>query len=289
MRSEHEMLDLILGTAQGDERIRAVVMNGSRTNPNAPRDIFQDFDIVYVVSEIESFTGDHSWIDRFGKRLMLQMPETMLDPPPMNNGMFIYLMQFDDGNRMDLVLIPLDKLPEFEPGSLSILLLDKDNLFPPFASSNDSDYLPKAPNEKAFADCCNEFWWVSTNVAKGLWREELSYAKTMLDLFVRDQLMKMLEWHVGVQTNFTRSPGKFGKYLKQTLAPELWHLFERTYADASYDATWDSLEAMCDLFRTTSKQLATHFGFVYPSEDDQNVTQYLKHVRELPKDASAIY
>ncbi len=289
MRSEHEMLDLLLGTAQDDERIRAVVMNGSRTNPNAPRDIFQDFDIVYVVSEIESFTADHSWVDRFGERLMLQMPETMLDPPPSNDGTFGYLIQFADGNRIDLTLLPIALLNESGQDSLSLLLLDKDNLFEPFAPANDSDYLPKAPTDKAFADCCNEFWWVSTNVAKGLWREELSYAKSMLDLFVREQLMKMLDWYVGVQTNFTRSPGKFGKYLKHTLEPELWQLFERTYADASYAASWDALEAMCDLFRLTSTHIAAHFAFVYPTQDDENVTRYLKHVRSLPKDADAIY
>ncbi len=51
MRTEREMYDLILGTAQADERIRAVYMNGSRTNANAPRDIFQDYDIVYAVTE----------------------------------------------------------------------------------------------------------------------------------------------------------------------------------------------------------------------------------------------
>ena len=51
MRTEKEMMDLILGVAKKDERIRAVYMNGSRTNPNAARDILQDYDIVYVVEE----------------------------------------------------------------------------------------------------------------------------------------------------------------------------------------------------------------------------------------------
>ena len=51
MRSEQEMFDLILNTAREDKRIRAVYMNGSRTNPNAPKDIFQDYDIVYVVRD----------------------------------------------------------------------------------------------------------------------------------------------------------------------------------------------------------------------------------------------
>lgn len=33
MRNEKEMFDLILGVATGDERVRAVVLNGSRANP----------------------------------------------------------------------------------------------------------------------------------------------------------------------------------------------------------------------------------------------------------------
>ncbi len=55
MRSEREMLDLILETATADDRVRVVIMNGSRANPNAPRDIFQDFDIVYLVTELAPF------------------------------------------------------------------------------------------------------------------------------------------------------------------------------------------------------------------------------------------
>ena len=66
MRTEQEMLDLIIGVAQADPRIKAVYMNGSRTNPNADRDIFQDYDIVYAVEETESFQEDDEWIKQFG-------------------------------------------------------------------------------------------------------------------------------------------------------------------------------------------------------------------------------
>lgn len=37
MQSEQEIMDLILKVAKDDERIRAVYMNGSRTNSNAKR------------------------------------------------------------------------------------------------------------------------------------------------------------------------------------------------------------------------------------------------------------
>jgi len=288
MRSEQEMLELILETARNDERIRAVIMNGSRANPNAPRDFFQDFDIVYIVTDLDAFRHNYEWIQRFGDRMILQMPEDMQDPPPSNDGGFGYLMQFTDGNRIDLGIYPLAKLHELKKDSLSLLLLDKDGLLS-FAPASESDYLPKPPTAKAFSDCCNEFWWVSPYVAKGLWREEITYAKSMLDEVVREQLMKMLTWHIGVKTGFSRNPGKLGKYFKQHLEPELWEMLLKTYSDASYDHTWQALFTMCDLFRTTAHRVTGHFSFDYPEGDDDRVSAHLKHVRALPRDAKEIY
>ena len=289
MRSEQEMLDLILSTARQDERIRAVIMNGSRLNPNAPRDPFQDFDIVYFVTEMAPFVRNREWIKRFGELMILQMPEDMQDPPPSEDGGFGYLMQFTDGNRIDLGIYPLEKLHEHLDDSQSVLLLDKDGIIPPFPPASDKDYLPKPPTAKTFADCCNEFWWVSPYVAKGLWREELTYAKSMLDGAVREQLMKMLAWHIGVKTQFSVSPGKLGKYFQQYLEPELWELLLNTYADASYEHTWEALFTMGDLFRITALGVAEHFGFEYNHGEDERVSAHLKHVRLLPRDVKEMY
>jgi aminoglycoside 6-adenylyltransferase len=111
----------------------------------------------------------------------------------------------------------------------------------------------------------------------------------MLDEYVRSQLMKMLAWHVGVQTGFEVSPGKYGKYFKRYLEPELWQLLLHTYADADYDHTWDALLTMGDLFRRVATSVAAHFGFEYPHGDDVRVSAHLRHVRELPRDAPEMY
>ncbi|MBN1582759.1 MAG: aminoglycoside 6-adenylyltransferase [Anaerolineae bacterium] len=289
MRSEQDMLTVIIDTAKNDERIRAVIMNGSRANPNAPRDPFQDFDIVYIVTDVTPFRYNYEWIKRFGEMMIMQMPEDMQDPPPQNDASFAYLMQFTDGNRIDLGLFPIAKLNELERDSLSLLLLDKDGIIEPFEPPSESDYLPKPPTAKAFADCCNEFWWVCPYVAKGLWREEILYAKSFLDRVVRDQLMNMIAWYVGYRTGFSQNPGKFGKHLRQYLEPELWEMLQNTYSDAGYDHTWQALYAMCDLFRKLAIQVAKHLGFDYPHQDDERVRAHLEHVERLPKDAKEIY
>ena len=289
MRSEQEMLDLIRSVALNDDRVRAVIMNGSRANPNAPKDIFQDYDVIYVVSEKESFLADPNWIRVFGELMILQLPDEMVDPPGEGMDHYAYLMQFVDGNRIDLSLYPVDKLDQLEDDSLTLVLLDKDGILPAYAPPNDSGYLPKPPTAKAFFDCTNEFWWVCPYVAKGLWRREIVYAKHVLDNYVREQLDKMLAWYVGQCNDFAKSPGKLGKYLEQCLDPQLWQLLLCTYSDAGYEHTWDALMAMGELFRRIAIQVADHFGFTYPHGDDQRVTAHLEHVRNLPQDAKEMY
>ncbi|HEY6042759.1 MAG TPA: aminoglycoside 6-adenylyltransferase, partial [Anaerolineae bacterium] len=139
MRSEKEMLALILDTARGDERVRAVILNGSRANPNAPRDFFQDYDIVYVVTDVASLKSEPDWIRCFGELMVLQLPDDMADPPPSDpaSASYAYLMQFMDGTRIDLTLYPADRFAARAKDSESVLLLDKDGIIGPLAPASD--------------------------------------------------------------------------------------------------------------------------------------------------------
>ena len=289
MRSEEEILELILSTAREDERVRVVVMNGSRANPNARRDIFQDFDIVYFVTEMAPYIKNLEWVARFGETIVMQMPEDMEDPPPEDNGWFGYLLQFRDGNRIDLGICPIEQMADSLSDSLSILLLDKDGRVPPFPPPSERGYLPHPPTAKTFADSCNEFWWVSLYVGKGLWREELPYARNMLDVVVRDQFDKMLTWLIGTRSAYAVNPGKNGKYFQRYLAPEEWQQLLRTYADGSYEHTWEALFAMCDLFRAAALEVAGCLGLDYNHGEDERASAHLRHVRALPKDAQEVY
>ena len=217
--------------------------------------------------------------------MILQLPDDMgkLIPEPRES--YAYLMQFADGNRIDLTVQTLASFQRETRDSQTILLLDKDAAIGPIPPASDRDYLPQPPTVKAFADCCNEFWWVAPYAAKGLWRQEILYAKSMLDEYLRKQLMKMLRWHIGLRTGFQVSPGKQGKYFRRYLEPDEWESLMQTYADADYARTWDALFAMCDLFRRVAVPLGEHYGFEYPFEDDRRVSAHLAHVRALPADA----
>lgn len=298
MRSEQQMLDLILGVAGRDPRIRAVYMNGSRTNANAPKDIFQDYDIVYVVTETASFLADEGWVRVFGELLIKQEPDRLELPTgehstdnalqQVNN--YGYLLLFADGNRIDLHIQTKEAMLEaYSNDSLTVPLLDKDGWLPEIPASSDCDYHTSPPAERFYLSCCNDFWWCLQNVAKGIWRDELPYAKEMFEHIVRDNLNRMVAWWIGTKHDFQVSPGKMGKYFKTFLPPAYWDMYKATYADGNYDNMWEAVFAACDLFRSLAGEMAAYFGYTYNADEDRNMTGYLKRVQNLPRDAREIY
>ncbi|NML40837.1 aminoglycoside 6-adenylyltransferase [Chitinophaga sp. G-6-1-13] len=292
-RSETEMMDLILGVAAKDPRILAVLQDGSRSNPNVTPDIFQDFDIIYVVEDLTPFLQDHSWVDVFGETMILQMPEDMeLYPPsPELEGAFSYLLQFKDGNRIDLVMAPLEKLGTFTADSLCKVLWDKAGLFmdEPLPPASDASHVVEKPSERSYIDCCNEFWYTNAALAKGLWREEAVLAKELINQVVRGALMQMMNWYIGCRYHFAVNPGKFGKYYQRYLEPEVYDKFMATYTEGDLHSIWQSVYTIMDLFRDTARLVAAQLGYTYPENWDAQVRAYMQHVQQLPKDAARIY
>lgn len=282
MRTESEMLKLIIQTAKEDPRIRAAYLEGSRVNPKVPKDIFQDYDVVYIVNETHSFIEDKSWIDRFGERLFMQYPEEHGNV----NESYGWLMQFKDGNRLDLHITLYDKAKsELE---LYKILVDKDGLFSLKEQNSDEIYWIKKPSEDEFLCTCNEFWWCMDNVAKGLWRDELPYVLDMIDFNIRSMLKRLIEWKIGVNYDFSMSAGKSCKYMKE-LSPEEYQRFLKTYAVADREAIWQAVFDMCDLLNEIAQWLADKLTFTYNIEEAENCMKYLKDIYRLPADAKEIY
>jgi len=279
MRTSDEIKKLITDKASSDSRIRAVLLNGSRANPNVVPDRFQDFDVVYIVTEIESFISDHSWTNIFGEILIRQLPDEMElgKEPGEENAGFSYLMLFRDGNRLDLTLFPKSKLGiNFHRDSLTIVWLDKDNIFSSIEQSSDRDYLIKRPSERTFLESCNEFWWTTTNVAKGISRNEITYAREMFETVVRPMFMRIVEWYIGTETNFSVAFGKGGKFMCRHLPVELYSKILLTYSDHNAENNWKSLFLMAELFGQLARNISTKLKFQYNLEEEKNAKVYLK-------------
>ena len=288
-RTEEEMLALILGFARADDRIRSVAMNGSRVNPNAGNDIFQDYDIVFFVTNVEPFREETRVVPYFGVPLLIEKVEDQVYRPGIGDSRYTYNVQFTDGNRIDMAFLPVEMLETRPFDSLTRVLLDKDGLITDLPNPSEESFFITEPTQNRYNDCCNTFCFsLGSHVPKALWRRKLPLLKCHIDR-LRQDLVLMLGWYIGVTKGFERSLGSEGKDLEEHLESEDWQGFQRTWAGSDYDDITESLQAIHRLFVRTAQTVANEYGYRFPVEKAESALAFLMHVSKLPRDAQSIF
>lgn len=264
MRTETKILDLILQTAK-TLQVKAVVMSGSRACPKAPKDEFQDYDVVYIVDDFDNLTSDLSWLNQFGKRIIEQ--EVSL------GNRCLYLMLFEDGNRIDLTLCPKEYIQEWVDSEAGFTVLeDPENLFEPYFPNPERYWITSA-TETDFKNSCNEFWWVSAYVIKGICRKQVIYATDHLYGICQQELLKVLAWQVASDKG-TVDVGKNYKYLFNYLPNAKEKEFSDLLDFSSIEKLTQSLYATMKHFHQEAQYLAQKMGFDYDKEVAEKMIEY---------------
>ncbi|MFS9316020.1 aminoglycoside 6-adenylyltransferase [Streptococcus infantis] len=258
------MLNLILQIAE-TLKVDAVALSGSRTNEQAPKDEFQDYDVVYVVYDIDNLTSDLAWLDQFGKRIIEQ--EVTLGHRR------LYLMLFEDGNHIDLTLCTKDHINEWVDSEAGFtVLVDEKGLFESYSPSPQRFWTSPA-SETDFEKSYNEFWWVSAYVVKGICRKQVIYATDHLYGICQQELLKILAWQVARDRGVV-DIGKNYKYLFNYLPVEKEKEFSNLLDFASLDKITQTLFATMQLFQQEAQYLAQKMGFKYEKEVAEKMMRY---------------
>ena len=266
MRTETEMMNLILQIAES-LKVEAVALSGSRTDTKAPKDEFQDYDVVYVVDDLDTLTRDLAWLHQFGTRNIEQ--HNILGHRR------LYLMLFEDGNRIDLTLCPKEHIQEWVDSEAGYtVLIDEKGLFESY-SQNLERYWTSPATETDFEKSCNEFWWVSAYVVKGICRKQVIYATNHLYGICQQELLKILAWQVASDRGVV-DIGKNYKYLFQYLHTEKEKEFSALLDLSSLDKITQSLFATMQLFHQEAQRLAQKMGFKYEKEVADKMMKYAK-------------
>ena len=266
MKTETEMFDVILQTAKALQ-VYAVAMSGSRTNPNATKDEFQDYDVVYIVEDLHALVADLAWLERFGERVIEQ--HVLLDHRR------LYLMLFEDGNRIDLTLCPKEHIKEWVDSEADFTVLDDpQGLFAPYAPTP-KRYWTAPASATDFDKSCNEFWWVSAYVVKGIHRNQLVYATDHLYGICQQELLKLLAWQVAADQG-TIDLGKNYKYLFQYLPAEKEKEFTALLDFSDQKNLAKSLFATMHFFHKEAQAFSLKTGFRYDNETAEKMIGYAK-------------
>jgi len=287
MNSTRNMAKEVTEWAKGIENVRGVLLTSTRANPNAMVDVLSDYDIELFVEDFQPFLDGDQWLEAFGDILVRDPYQPVLN----KKGNILWrLVMFKNAPRIDFAIQLVEEMENYvqEPTldeSLDIgyeILLDKDSKLEGLAPPTYTAYRTKRPTESEYNEIVNGFWWDITYVAKYLFRDQLFFAKRMLDDSLRHEyLTPTIAWHIGMKNNWTSNPGYSGKWFKKFLDPETWAEIEATFAGADLEENWKAMFKTAEMFGRLASGVGEHLGYDYPFELDQNVTEYLMKIKNL--------
>ncbi|MFC1954790.1 aminoglycoside 6-adenylyltransferase [Chloroflexota bacterium] len=282
MQQENDVITKLQNWGRENDCVRAMILTSSRANPDSFTDKFFDYDITLYVSDIKSFMNDE-WLSIFGQP-MIKWPLKPMST--FSKDWITRLVIFENEIRIDFQITSNQLIePSTHDNGFSYdngfkVLADKDGLTESLNEPAYSVYNIKKPTEEEYESLINSFFWNATYVPKYLWRDELYFAKFMLDSDLRfNNLRKMIEWYIGLQHNWSVNTGLQGRFIKRYLNSKTWAELETTFSDADIENNWQAFFNMITLFRKLAVNVGNSLGYEYPHELDQKITKYCNKIK----------
>ncbi len=95
--------------------------------------------------------------------------------------------------------------------------------------------------------------------------------------------LKIIEWHIGIETNYSVTFGKSGKNMQAHISKLFYDKVLSTYPDAKAENIWNALFTLTEVFSELATKIAFTLNFKYNSDEDRNVMNYLNRVYSLTK------
>ena len=288
MIQEDPVIQRFIRWGQEHKAIRAMLLTGSRANPNASADAWSDYDVVLVVEDIHPFFVDRAWLQDFGRVIVAYWDP--IHPVPDFAGLEQVgnVVLFQDGLKIDFVVWPVELLRRLArspvlPADLDLgyaVLVDKDRLVAGIHTPTYTAYIPTPPTNEAYQKVVEDFFSDVPYVAKCLRRDELMPAKYCLDFDMKHNFLRqMLDWRMECDRDWSTPTGFLGRGLKKSLPSEIWSQLESTYVGAGIEENWDALFHTLALFRQVAVEVAEQLGYAYPHDMDRHVVAYAQEVK----------
>lgn len=281
MRNQEQLLSHFVEWAHNNKVVRTAIMTSSRVSEDAKIDFLSDYDIELYVSDIKEFSINDDWLEDFGP-IMVRWP--FKPKSTFNENWITRLILFKDGVRIDFQITDQIKIDSKRYDNGYEILIDKDGLARNLNQPTFSEFIIKKPTKEEYEELVHEFWWDAYYIPKYLWRDELPFAKYMLDYTLRYSFIhKIVDWYIGYENNWSVETGALGKKYKRLLPKEIWDEFEQTYAGGGIEENWEAFIQNTKFFRKMAKRVGQKLGYEYPDEVDKEVMDFCNKVRLTKK------
>lgn len=268
----NEILQRIVEWAKDNDNVIALIQTGSRARSDGKVDEFSDYDIEVIAKDISHLAKNSSWYKSFARVWVYQGFNEGQDCPTR-------LVVYDGGVKVDYTLATEKRIVDMNDSGLDSIyekgykvLVDKHNATEKLPKPTDKSQQKKEPTEKEFQTVVNEFWFEAFHIPAYIIREELWVVK-FRDWTMKEKLLNMLEWDASLRKN--EDVWYIGSHMKDWIDAHDWENLHNAFGHFDQQDSWRALIRTMDIFRTVSRRVAEVTGYHYPTETDENITNYV--------------
>jgi aminoglycoside 6-adenylyltransferase len=264
-----------------EPRIHAAVAFGSTERTDRPADQWSDLDLLFVVDDQAAWLDDLSWTDAIGQSWIRLVSESPLPDVRVVQVLFV------GGYDVDLIPIDREHLVALEAPDVSAelfghgarVVIDRIGAFDALAPTTDTGSVSAGsgvspPSAEEFEAVVGTFLYQTVWATKRLFRGERWRAHDDVDDYMRDRLLRMVEWHalaVGVEGVFPES-----RRLEVWVPPEVASQLPPTFARYDDLSIAQALVRGQALFRQLAREVAGRWGFAYPEAADLAIDHWVR-------------
>ena len=277
-----ELIKRFLSWAEQEENIRAAVVIGSRARrEDHPADEWSDLDLLVVAKDPRPLIESSEWLHNVGTLWI-----TFVESTPGDEG-FERRVLFEGGLDVDFAPVAAKDVRRMAGGRLPPLLadifrrgrrfiLDKDGLEELFPSVPAVIHTVSAPTESEFLNQVNDFWYHTVWTAKKARRGELWKAVSCCNMYLKNLLIQMLEWHTHAKRGPDVDTWMRGRFLEEWADPKAVAEFPKVFAYYNAEDVWRALFATMELFHVLATETAGLLNLSYPSLGEEKVRILVK-------------
>lgn len=262
-----ELLQKLVGWAEIQPDIVAVLNQGSRARTDHPGDQWADLDLIIFTTNKKKYLDTSDWLENFGKVIITHLEKTAVGDELERR------VIFQGGVDVDFSIISKEHLAENvdhpSPQDLDMIrrgvrvLFDRTGTIKASLAKLSSTAVPtrSPPSREEFDQVVNDFLYHIYWTAKKLRRGELWIAKMCCDRYMKWQLLTMIEWNTLASRGWDTDVWFNGRYLEEWVDPQTQKALQETFAHYDYADIEKALFATANLFLKLSRDTGRKLGY----------------------------
>lgn len=264
----------ITAWAERSPGVRAALILGSRARSDHPADEWADLDVLVFARSPEQFVQSAGWAAEIGK-IWLSFTERAPDGRSWERRTL-----YEGGLDVDVAINPveaLDGIRSYLPPAVADflrrgvrVLVDKDGQLAQIMAMTLPDAAQfEPPSAQAFHNATANFWYHTLWSAKHLRRGELWWAKSGVDMHLKNLLLEMLEWHARAKSGGAVDTWLRGRFLEEWADQRAVNQLTEAFAHYEPVDIARALSATMRLYRWLEDETAACWGYGSQKETEQ--------------------